>query len=254
MREDMISNALIWLASRLCNFIAAGEGFNPVPAGDRIESSMNDEPGFIGRSQKTLLEQWQSLRNQFEVWHNGLPITFQPSSRIKSKLERPLTDVPLLLPQGHDTPFDQIWYSMPMCGATMQHYHMARVLLLINKPHETTARRTTIGSRLNSYRNITEEIVNHCYEIWYAIRLLSPNLMLISPSGIACARPEASVRVHSTQPLFVAGQCLTHHRERKVILDLLRGIERDLGWATEYRVQQLIREWDWVADTNLTDV
>jgi len=38
--------------------------------------------------------------------------------------------------------------------------------LLINKPHESTARRSTIGSRLKSYRDIEEEIVQHCYEIW----------------------------------------------------------------------------------------
>ena len=51
-----------------------------------------------------------------------------------------------------------------------------------------------------------------------------------------------------TQPLYVAGQCLTHHRERKVIIDLLRGIEVELGWATQYRVQQLEKEWGGVGD------
>ena len=84
--------------------------------------------------------------------------------------------------------------------------------------------------------------------------MLFPTLRLSSLSGIACSRPEASVRVHSTQPLFVAGQCLTHHRERKVVLDLLRSIEVDLGWATEYRVEQLIKEWGWVANSNLSDL
>ena len=78
--------------------------------------------------------------------------------------------------------------------------------------------------------------------------------MLISPSGIACSRPEASVRVHSTQPLFVAGQCLTHYSERKVVVDLLRSIETDLGWATEYRVEQLIKEWGWAADSTVADL
>ena len=83
--------------------------------------------------------------------------------------------------------------------------------------------------------------------------MLSAILMLIPPSGIACSRPEASVRVHSTQPLFVAGQCLTHYSERKVVLDLLRSIETDLGWATEYRVEQLIKEWGWAADSTVAD-
>ena len=53
----------------------------------------------------------------------------------------------------------------------MQHYHMARILLLVNKPHESTMRRSTIANRLNSYRSIGEEIVNHCYEIWYVTQI-----------------------------------------------------------------------------------
>lgn len=27
--------------------------------------------------------------------------------------------------------------------------------------------------------------------------------------------------------------------------DLLREIETDLGWATDYRVQKLLKEWGW---------
>ena len=168
MKEDLISNALVWLSSRLCNFIAAGEGLNPVPAGDRSETPREDVPGEFGVSQKALLERWRCLRREFDAWYEGSPTTFKPSARIKSKLQRPFTDVPILPPTKHrDNPFDEIWYSIPMCGATMMHYHMGRILLLINKPHESTARRSTIGSRLKSYRDIEDEIVHHCYEIWY---------------------------------------------------------------------------------------
>ena len=171
MKEDMISNALIWLSSRLCNYISAGEGFNPVPAGDRSEVTQEDEPGEFGKSQKSLLHKWTSIWHEFDVWFNGLPTTFKPSARIKSSLQRPFKDVQIFPPPPAKTnkasPFDQIWFSLSMCGATMMQYHMARILLLINKPHETTARRTTIGTRLKSYRDIGEEIIHHCYEIWY---------------------------------------------------------------------------------------
>jgi len=30
-----------------------------------------------------------------------------------------------------------------------------------------------------------------------------------------------------------------------MILNLLRGIEGDIGWATEYRAKQLLKEWEW---------
>lgn len=46
----------------------------------------------------------------------------------------------------------------------------------------------------------------------------------------------------------MAGQCLSEMSERKVVIDLLRGIEKDLGWATEYRVRQLLEQWGWETD------
>lgn len=106
---------------------------------------------------------------------------------------------------------------------------MARILLLINKSHDSTSRRSTIANRLNSYRSIESEIRYHSREIL----------------GISLARPDSSVRIHSLQPLFVSGQCLTEARERRLIVRLLRDVERDLGWATGYRVKQLLREWGW---------
>ena len=54
MKEDMMSNALVYLLSWLCDFIAAGDGFVPIPAGDRSESLQEDELGLFGKSQKSL--------------------------------------------------------------------------------------------------------------------------------------------------------------------------------------------------------
>lgn len=46
---------------------------------------------------------------------------------------------------------------------------------------------------------------------------------------IILPRPEAFVRIHQVQHLFVAGQCLPGDQECKVAIDPLRGIEDDLG-------------------------
>jgi hypothetical protein len=217
MKENMISNALIWILSKIVNFIAAGDNIHLGPTSSPVEQ------GPLGISQQLLLERWYRLRAELDAWYNGLPDTFRPCASIE----------PARLPQwandGDDSPFPEVWYSIPMCASTMQHYHMARILLLINKPHESTARRTTVTNRLKSYRSIESEIRFHSREI----------------CGISMSRPEGSVRVHSLQPLFVSGQCLTEPRERRTILRLLRGIEADLGWATEYRVKQLLKEWEW---------
>ncbi|TKA80339.1 hypothetical protein B0A49_03652 [Cryomyces minteri] len=67
MREDMISNALIWLVSKLVNYMAAGDQLPPefAPFGSAVP-------------QRSLLEYWYHLRNQFQVWFDGLPLPFKP--------------------------------------------------------------------------------------------------------------------------------------------------------------------------------
>ena len=211
MKEDMISNALIWLSSRLCNFIAAGEGFNPVPAGDYSEVPREDELGDLGRSQKSQLQKWNSLWRMFDVWLEGLPATFEPSTRIKSKVQRPLPDAQLFRAgECNDHPFDEVWYSMPMCAATMQHYHMARILLLINKPHETTARRSTITYRLKSYRDIEKQIAHHCYEIWYvaSAQFLLPVPMILVQQH--CLFPSRILGADSPDPAFICSRAVPY--------------------------------------------
>ena len=162
MREDMICNALIWLTSRLINYIAAGETFNPIPAGHREQSLPDDESITIGISQQMLLERWDRIDKELTTWYSGLPETFRPCIKIPHPLSHK--------GDKHDAPiFSEIWYSIPMCGSAIQNYHMARILLLINKPHESTARRSTVARRLGSYRLIHDEIMHHCREIMYVL-------------------------------------------------------------------------------------
>ena len=206
MREDMISNALVWILSKVVNFISAG---------DAIDSNRYaTEKTIFGVGQDTLLERWHELDEDLDVWHQGLPDTFRPSARIRPN-------------RSIDEPFEEIWFGRGMCASAMQSYHMARILLLSNKPQESTASRTTVTWRLNGYRAIETQVRMHSYEI----------------VGISLSRPEGSVRIHALQPLFVAGQCLVESRERDVVVRLLKTIQTDTGWVTEHRVEQLFEEW-----------
>lgn len=125
--------------------------------------------------------------------------------------------------------FAEVFYSLPCCSVTMQHYHFAQIILLLHQPRDDS---NSFRDRLRQYREIPEKIVHHSREI----------------CANALGRPPGHVRIHMLQPLFVAGQCLESSEERKVIIGLLRGIETDLGWATEYRVKELLGEWGWGAD------
>ncbi|KAL6712490.1 hypothetical protein ACN47E_000367 [Coniothyrium glycines] len=210
MREDLICNALVWLMSKLVNFMAAGD-------------EISDDPTISWASvpQRTLLSYWTNLRKQFQVWYEGLPVTFQASARVAPN--NPASHV------LRDETFTEVWYSIPMCASTMQTYHMSQILLYMNKPHESTQGRSTVCARMNSYQSVLTVCQRHSREI----------------VGISLARSDEAVRIHSVQPLFTAGQCLSDVRERQVVLHLLRDIESDIGWATDYRVRQLIEQWQY---------
>ncbi|KAF2691684.1 hypothetical protein K458DRAFT_325223 [Lentithecium fluviatile CBS 122367] len=212
MKEDLICNALVWLMSKLVNFMAAG---------DDIDAFGHS---WAGVRQRTLLDYWCTIKQQFQIWHDGLPITFKPCARVDPARS------PRRTAYGeHEARFPEVWYSIPMCASTMQSYHMSQIQLLMNKPHESTQGRTTVYARLSSYQSVLAACQAHSREI----------------VGISLGRSDEAVRIHSVQPLFTAGQCLNDPKERQVVINLLRDIEGDIGWATEYRVKQLIGQWQW---------
>ncbi|KAH8728927.1 hypothetical protein GQ44DRAFT_499447 [Phaeosphaeriaceae sp. PMI808] len=207
--EDLICNALVWLMAKLVNFMATGEGF-----------STDIGLSWAGVPQRTLLDYWCHLKKQFEVWYDGLPITFQPSARGTPGRHTSYEN---------DFMFSEVWYSIPMCASTMQIYHMSQILLFMNKPHESTQGGSSVCARLNSYQSVLAACQKHSREI----------------VGISLARSDEAVRIHSIQPLFTAGQCLRDARERQVVVNQLRNIQSDIGCATDYRVRQLEEQWQW---------
>jgi hypothetical protein len=240
MADDLVSNALIWLVMKLVNFIAAG---------DDVHESIASPLG-LGIRQKELLEYWKTLYEQIQAWHEGLPESFQPPA-----IRRNVPD------WEHEK-----WFSRPMCASTMQWYHFAVIRLLLNKPHLSTATpardvqsalgssSSSLASRHASYAAILQQSRHHAKEI----------------VAISMGRSDEGTRIHSVQPLWTAGLVLgndDHHQEgevsveteqwRRTIVGLLRGIERDMGWAAEYRVKDLLDLWgrppDWPVERHDTD-
>ncbi|KAI9372931.1 hypothetical protein BJX61DRAFT_505132 [Aspergillus egyptiacus] len=230
MKEDLIANALVWIISKIINFINDGSNTH-------IGQPAAVNAGSLGVPQQLLLERlerWYRLEAELDVWYNGLPVTFRPCARVgtpqtASTNESEIQDASSLF---------EIWYSIPMCSSAMQHYHMARILLQLNKPQEPIGGAGSIPNRYSSFRSNEGDIKFHSREI----------------VGIGMSCPAGSVRINSLQPLYVSGRCLTDPGERRMVLRLLRDIELDLGWATEYRAKQLLREWGWDENTDVKDV
>jgi Fungal specific transcription factor domain len=208
--EDRKANSLVWILSKIVNFLAVGDSVDSIfPQDPSSPTSM------IGVNQLTLLRTWEQLEDELNKWSQDLPPTFSPYARISP------TEI-------SSANFTEIWFSIPMCASTMQSYHMARIMLSMNKPQESTARRTTLGARLQSYRLIESEVRYHSREI----------------CGIALGSSDSPSRAHMIQPLFIAGQCLQEPDERRIVLRLLQSIETDLGWAVTRYVDQLLHQWE----------
>lgn len=160
---------------------------------------------------------WNSLEKELESWYQDVPSTFQPAIRLEPD---PNSSNPAR------SLFAEVFHTIPSCAVTMQHYYTGQILLLLHKPRGPLH---SITDQVRRHREISDKILCHSREI----------------CAIALGRPP---RIHMLQPLFLAGQCLESTEERKIILDLLRRIESELGWASQYRVDELLAEWGWRSD------
>lgn len=215
MSDDMVSNAFIWLLAKLVNFVIAPE----ITREDLSPLSVNAR-------QKEMLESWESLDAQLRGWYEGLPDSFNPTA---------------ISVGATDSVIEEKWFPRPMCASTMQWWHFARIQLLHNKPHFATPSRlesshfnlspatsgTSLAQRHASYASILRQSREHAKEI----------------VSIGLGRSDEGTRVHAVQPLWTAGQVLGTGEDddvdpetemwRRSILGQLRGIERDMGWASE---------------------
>ncbi|OWY49375.1 c6 zinc finger-like protein [Alternaria alternata] len=210
IEEDLICNGLVWLMAKLVNFTAASDEV-------LAEAGM----ARTGVPQRTVLDRWFGLQKQFQIWHDGLLVTFPPSTNTPLQASGPVST------DDNASLFTEVSYSTPMYASTMQAYHMSQILLYMNKPHESTQRRSTVVARMNSYQSILATCQKHSREI----------------VSISLTQSDTAARIHSVQPLFTAGQCLSNVQEREVVLNLLRGIQSDTGWDTNYRVCHIIEQW-----------
>lgn len=208
-QEDVAANTLIWLMNKMVNFLA---DYRRSQLAQWTESDEHSQPSTTT---------WLNLCFEFQTWFEKIPETFRPSLRI----ERPrdmsnLSEISYL-------PFPEIFYSLTSCAAAMQQYHFGRLGLLLNRPPDIMSAPGTAFDRLASLREVTKEVDYRCREI----------------CGIALSRPHGEVRIYMVPLLFAVGQCLETPETRQVIVDLLRGVEADLGWATGSTVEKLQMVW-----------
>lgn len=217
-QQELAANSLIWIMNKVVNFLA---DFKRAQISQWTAVSPDNTPDSSEKSSPTSAT-WLKLCVEFQSWFDSMPETFRPCVR----LEHP-KDMSESL-GTRNLPFPEIFYSLSSCALSVQQYHFGRLALLLNRPPDIVSAPSTAFDRLQGYREVTKEVDHRCREI----------------CGIALSRPQSGVRIYMTPLLLAVGQCLEDHEERRIIVDLLHGIEADLGWATEDTVQKLQSFWN----------
>lgn len=146
---------------------------------------------------------WLALFQLIERWRERRPEAMEPMLTIPARSD------------NLSNPFPTVLYGNGPAVSGNQLYHTASLLMLKYQPH---------GLRLG---------VKPKSMLWHARQICA---ISISNSHHGCW-------TNSTQPLWIAGQLMSHPSEHRAILDIYARIERETGWATQWRADDLKELW-----------
>ncbi|EED21155.1 C6 finger domain protein, putative [Talaromyces stipitatus ATCC 10500] len=217
-RDDFFLRGITFIVLKLMNFIAefkeiqqsATATSSPVP--DFLSNISVPQTSGLGVT-------WNQLVQEVNNWHDSLPDTFEPYIR----LENP-HDLVSPTSSSISLPFPEIVFSNATHAATVALFDFARIILLLNRPHES---QSVARDRLVEYREITKEVDTRVREI----------------AGIAMGRTSTAVQIHLVQPLYVVGLCDDRTEARQKVVELMRVIRAESGWETDYKIAQLHELW-----------
>jgi hypothetical protein len=217
-RDDTFLRGITFIVLKLMNFIAEFKEIQQ--SATAMPSPVPDFLSNISVPQSSgLAVKWHQLVQEVSNWHDSLPDAFEPYIR----LENPQDLVSSTSPST-SLPFPEIVFSSATHAATVALYDFARIILLLNRPHDS---QRVARDRLVEYREITKEVDVRAREI----------------ASIAMGRTASAVQIHLVQPLYVVGLCDDRPEAHQKVVELLRVIRAESGWETEYKVAQLHDLW-----------
>jgi hypothetical protein len=130
-------------------------------------------------------------------------------------LKRPEEMKPVMYGTSIDNTFPTILFTNPAAISGNQLYHTASLLMLQTRPPDI---------HLNPKPRSA---------LWHARHVC----------GISMSNDHHGAWTNAIQPLWIAGQWMSHSSEHHAILDLLERIENESGWPTQSRAEDLKEFW-----------
>ncbi|KAE8150909.1 hypothetical protein BDV25DRAFT_139345 [Aspergillus avenaceus] len=119
------------------------------------------------------------------------------------------------VPAGQEKPFPTVLYGNGAAISGNQLYHASALLLLQRKP-----KTLSLSRRPKSV-------------LWHARQICA----------ISASNSHHGCWTNALQPLWLAGKVMSHYSEHAAIIETLTRIERETGWATAWRVEDLREFW-----------
>lgn len=149
------------------------------------------------------MHRWNKLYAIIEDWYVHRPPDFEPVLY----LDPSETD--------HTRPFPIVLFSNAPAISGTQLYHTAALLMLQKKPPGAIVAQKS--------RSI----------LWHARRICA----------ISISNTHHGCWTNCVQPLWIAGQLMSHPTEHRAILETYKLIEKETGWGTDWRIEDLKAHW-----------
>ncbi|KAJ5784509.1 uncharacterized protein N7503_009721 [Penicillium pulvis] len=152
------------------------------------------------------VHRWQEVFNHAELWHDNRPNQMKPVFTVAAATP------------GHtrgNRPFPTVLYGNGDAISGNQLYHVCALLLLQRKP-----KTLTLSKKPKSV-------------LWHARQICA----------ISASNAHHGCWTNALQPLWIAGKVMSHYSEHAAIVETLIRIERETGWATTWRVEDLKEFW-----------
>lgn len=165
---------------------------------------------------------YTKLQNDLNEWYNSLPVSFHADTVMpfQEQQSRGLSDLFA----------KEIWFSHGLCAYMHLVYHAAHMILLMRRPIDHLVSSARVPNQLDllrATRDLDKQLRIHAQEIL----------------AVVIAKPEDLVIPHMIMPLYLAGLCINDRADQAYLIELFESIRDDMGLDTEYRINDLIREW-----------
>ncbi|KAL3476983.1 hypothetical protein BJX99DRAFT_270140 [Aspergillus californicus] len=163
-------------------------------------------PGSPDDNSESYVLRWSRLFDAVEQWYENRP------SQMKSVFS---VSTATSADWGREKPFPTVLYANGAAISGNQLYHTSALLLLQRKPKTLPLARKPKSV------------------LWHARQICA----------ISASNAHHGCWTNALQPLWIAGKVMSHHSEHDAIVSTLTRIERDTGWATAWRVEDLREFW-----------